>query len=309
MAVALSTLSAGTIVRIPLSCGGTADGIVLQYNHYGKSEVSVLLKDPMIPKYYSNVGTTVLKATNTSTSSSINISYDLSPADVMCRNIKTHLAESIQGALIPVSIPVDSKVTASYPMTGYNPSSWVSKFAFETKNIERSIFLPSSKELGVTTAYYTWSAYRYSSFDDALILSGKTGTAFSYFNTEGNRNNMDIATRDIAVNCTTRNSSGDNFTFDVYPYDVRQWTINENSAPIHWKTMTNSAINSSTLYNMTIYYSSYNVEGKQWYSVNVYPILCLNGSIMVNGSSGGDITESTAVESFRKIGGKWYRTT
>lgn len=288
MAVALSAVTKGSTITFPDAVGNTMSAILLEYNHYGKSEAAVLL--PAV---------NIFNAARTTTSSSDPSQYNITGIykdglidQFLMTSYKNLLAESIRKSTIPVSmyVPTTTYRTASINDTSatHKVSELAAGIAFTHSSVfYRDIFLPSIIETGYCTNTIYWTTNAEVELVRAmnqLLVADKNqtynGKPFAYTtpftNTTYPRSGSAVA--------TIRGGVGGWYAEE--PYLALTLFQGKNGF---------SGSAGSGMLNANTF--------------NVRPIITLSGAIMVNSASGGAITESAAVESYRKINGKWYRTT
>lgn len=246
MAVALSSVTNGATVNIPLQDGSTLPFVKIGYNHYNKKEATLALKKAM--------GVNIFNSGD---------NYNLGYLDLLCGHFKGLLDDSISGALIPVSIAIEN-----------NPGT-TEILNFPT-NIIRSIFIPSMWEFGLDPT--TNNIY------EELMDYQRLGNSFSV-----NANWFD----------NTHIICRNNYIIRYTPTTGQQY--------MYYKGGVLFQNGSKSVYRYLSSSSTKN-DNNSISNVGFNPFICLDGNIQVSSSSGGNITQSTAIKSYRKINGVWYRT-
>ena len=260
MAVKLSSVSNGLIVKIPMIGGQTVDAV--KVGSYGDA-VILAITDRVDVSIADNF-TFPWKGTAPNI---VYFSFN-SPTDLGLQSWSLLLAPSIREALVAVPIWT---TYISVTFSSNRPTATVIDI---DAPFYRSIFCPDVGSLGITS-----------------IKTYLSGTTSSYSVRKHPSNALSLS------NVATYLQNG---TLErVRCCNIVKPGTNTDTGPISVRYGTNDSTYGTGFIGDT---STYN-------GTTTYPFISLNGNIMVNSSSGGAITESTAVESYRKIGGKWYRTT
>lgn len=278
----LSALS--TSANVTLEIGGkTYSCPWLAYNHYGKSEVTLLLLD------YSSVNlTTYIEGSNSYFGTIID--------NIALLEIPNLMDEGLRKSLVKVSI--DDGVRSS---------------------VKRSIFAPSVKEIGQTnysgsaTLTYTSTGSVFSTLKSKvstrqLLMRGRVTGTINASNVGGGTTSVDsylpfyipetylTVTNALSGSGYILSNSGGVKSYGCYGYHDAS-SVNNN---IGWAIFLNHRKYISVASQNYTYLIPYVVDAL---------LICLDGNCEVTGSgSSWTLSKATAIESYRKINGVWYRT-
>lgn len=160
MSVNINTLSPGNIVYL-VEDGNLVPYVFLQYNHYGKSEVTLI-------RQKTPDATTTFRGGDSSTNA-YNC-YNASDVDNLCAALKSKLTSYVQDNLVDVSIPVARGRTA----TGGSVDSTII-------NLTRNIFLLSMTEVGLSGWQTEGSAFSYFASNALRIAYNESGNAVRWW--------------------------------------------------------------------------------------------------------------------------------
>lgn len=292
----LSGLNAGVIVKFNVF-GITREFVWLAYNHYGQSEVALITKEPvMVP-----VGKLMARGQFTGSFQSdaaVYLAYSSYDKSAIHQYLNGEyvmgLDEAIRSSLIPVRNTLRICHPLYYSQTESQPSPTVPSSAYTTAMMTSPIFLPSAKELGCQP--------------NVVLSHGETSTTINY------------DTYGTSFPSVIQNSvpSGKNWVRDMGIALAYHHSYSTGLAPYR------AAAGSFP----KAYYSAVSIGGNglmdafaghlegtglslgQIYQTNEgCPIICLDGNCEVTGSgTNWEISKPTAIKTYRKIGGVWYRT-
>lgn len=269
----LSALTPGNIVKIPIF-GVVQAFVFLQYNHYGKSEAVLLGAEFTLPEgdVYGHETSSVTAGVGIYIKDK---AYSMSSANMFCSStLKNGLADAVKGSLVN------------------------NRFKADEDYITTSIIVPTAAEVGQSSVpiYPSSSSHKIgqSSYSDG-------GTAFNYLQNIENMNFRDRV--DVNVSAYSRipkidlsGYSGKRRTENVYLSDSEDSALNT-----VYLTFFNSWLGGTTSGGVRIR----GISGRP----TAQPIFLFNGNMEVTGTSTNyTISKASAIETYRKIDGVWYRT-